>query len=104
MLRKGFVPPGKHLLIKIALRQSKGIFLDTFTVRYDWTDVLRFAKEHAPPDKLSRLARVESIWPEYWSVLCKNGAPRELFSAGGAPESPEDIENPARKTLRCVRR
>ena len=105
VLDKGLTPPGKYLLIKLALRRSKGIFTDTFTVRYAWQDVLRLAKARAQAAKLVPLGQMESIWIDYWPTMCANKPPPELFAGGdGQPESPEDVVNPSNKDLSCRRR
>ena len=43
---KGLPPPGKHLIVKMAILKKDGWFINTFSVRYEWADVLAMAKAH----------------------------------------------------------
>jgi hypothetical protein len=105
MLDRGFTPPGKHLIMKMALKKKDGWFINTFSVRYEWADVLDIAKAHAKIATLAAKGKVETIWIEYWPTMCLNQPPRELFAGGnGDPEEPEDVDNPTNKDLSCHRR
>ncbi len=102
---QGFTPPGRHLLIKMALRKKDGWFINTFSVRYEWADVLRLAKARAPIAEVATKGKIEKVWLEYWPTMCLNQPPRELFDGGdGEPEEPENVENPKGKDLSCHRR
>lgn len=66
--------------------------------------MLDLAKSHAPIAALAAKGKIETIWLEYWSAMCLNQPPPELFVGGdGDPEMPEDIENPKGKDLSCHR-
>lgn len=105
LIDKGFSPPGKHLIIKMALRSRNVGLINTFSVRYEWADVLALAKAKARVAELASKGKIETIWLEYWPIMCLNIPPRELFAGGdGDPEEPEDVDNPAGKDLSCHRR
>jgi len=105
VLDRGLSQPGKHLIIKMALVKKDGWFITTFSVRYDWADLLNLAKSHAPISDLATKGKIESIWLEYWPAMCLNQPAPELFLGGhGDPETPEDIENPKGNDLSCRRR
>jgi hypothetical protein len=105
VLDQGFKPPGEHLIIKMALEDRKGWFINTFSVRYRWTDVLTLDKYHARISELAAKGKIETIWREYWPTMCLNPPPRELFADGdGDAELPEDVENPTGKDLSCHRK
>lgn len=91
--------------MKMALRKPDGWFINTFSVRYAWSDVLKLAKDHARIAELGGKGRIETIWLEYWATMCLNQPPPELFAGGdGDPEEPEDVINPKGKDLSCHRR
>jgi hypothetical protein len=105
VLDKGFRPPGEHLIIKMALMKPDQGFINTFSVRYRWADVLTLDKGHAKISELAAKGMIETIWHEYWPTMCLNPPPRELF--GDYPEVPmlpEDVENPTGKDLSCHRK
>jgi len=106
VLDKSFTPPGKHLIIKMALRKKDGWFINTFSVRYEWADVLKMAKGNVRPTELAADGKIESIWYEYWPTMCQNPPPSELFPNGplGDAFMPEDLDNPPGKDLSCHRR
>ena len=105
VLDKGFGPPGEHLIIKMALMDPDQVFINTFSVRYRWADVLTLNKTHAKISELAAKGKIETIWHEYWPTMCLNPPPRELFAGGdGDPEEPEDVENPTGKDLSCHRK
>jgi hypothetical protein len=105
VLDKGFAVPGKDLIIKMALLQKGGWFIDTFSVRYAWTDVFNVDKSDGRIADLAAKAKIESIWKEYWPTICLNQPPPELFAGGdGPPEMPEDVDNPTGKNLTCHRK
>ena len=105
ILDRGFTPPGKHLIMKIALKKQDGWFINTFSVRYEWADVLAMAKARAKIATLGAKGKIETIWLGYWPEMCLNQPPRELFAGGdGDPEEPEDVDNPTNKDLSCHRR
>ena len=82
----------KHLIIKMALLDKRSWFIKTFSVRYDWADVLKLAKAHAAIADLAVKGKIESIWLEYWPVMCLNQPPAELFLGGnGDPVFPKDV-------------
>jgi hypothetical protein len=98
-------PPGPDLIIKMALKKSNGWFINTFSVRYRWADVIAATKTDAKIADLSAKGKIEQIWLEYWPTMCLNPPPRELFAGGdGDPEAPEDVENPKGKDLSCHRK
>jgi hypothetical protein len=104
-LDRAIKPPGTDLIIKMALRKPDGWFINTFSVRYHWQDVLDAAKAQVRIANLAAKGKIETIWLEYWPEMCLNQPPKELFAGGnGDPEEPEDIENPKRKDLSCHRR
>jgi hypothetical protein len=104
VLDRGFTPLGEHLIIKMALK-NEGAFINTFSVRYAWSDVIRLAKSHTRIAELAAKGNIETIWLEYWPTMCLNQPPRELFAGGaGDPELPEDVDNPTGKDLSCHRR
>jgi hypothetical protein len=104
VLDKGFRPPGEHLIIKMALKKRDSWFINTFSVRYGWADVLTMAKAHAKISELGAKGKIERIWREYWPTMCLNLPPRELFAGGdGDAEMPEDVQNPTGKDLSCHR-
>jgi hypothetical protein len=105
VLDKGLGPPGEHLIIKMALTDPDQAFINTFSVRYRWADVLAMAKAHAKISELAVKGKIETVWREYWPTMCLNLLPRELFAGGdGDPEEPEDVENPTGKDLSCHRK
>lgn len=105
VLDKGFTPPGKDLIIKMALLDRSKWFVNTFSVRYQWADVLSLAKAHARIAELASKGQIESIWLEYWPEMCLNQPPPELFAGGnGDPEFPEDVQNAKGKDLSCHRK
>jgi hypothetical protein len=105
VLDKGFGPPGEHLIIKMALMDPDQVFINTFSVRYRWADVLTIDKAHAKISELAAKGKIETIWREYWPTMCLNLPPRELFAGGdGDPEAPEDVEIPRGKDLSCHRK
>jgi hypothetical protein len=105
VLDQGFRPPGEHLIIKMALKDPKEWFINTFSVRYRWADVLAMAKAQAKISELAAKGKIERIWREYWPTMCLNLPPRELFAGGdGDAEMPEDVENPTGKNLSCHRK
>lgn len=84
------------------LAKEDGWFVNTFSVRYAWADVVSLAKSHARIADLAAKGKIETIWLEYWPTMCLNQPPQELFAGGdGDPEEPEDVENPLRKDLSC---
>jgi len=102
---KDFGPPGEHLIIKMALMDPDQAFINTFSVRHRWADVLTLDKAHAKISELAAKGKIETIWREYWPTMCLNLPPRELFAGGdGDPELPEDVENPTGKDLSCHRK
>ncbi len=105
VIDKGLSPPGKHLIIKMALMKRDSWFINTFSVRYKWADVLAMAKGQFGHAELGTKGKIESIWYEYWSTMCRNAPPAELFPNGefGDALMPEDVENPTAKDLNCHR-
>jgi hypothetical protein len=102
VLDKGLEPPGEHLIIKMALLKPDQWFINTFSVRFRWADVLTLDKARAKISELAAKGKIETIWQEYWPTMCLNPPPRELFAGGdGDPEEPEDVENPTGKDLSC---
>jgi hypothetical protein len=105
VLDKRFEPPGEHLIIKMALMNPDQAFINTFSVRYRWADVLTLDKARAKISELAAKGKIETIWHEYWPTMCLNPPPHELFAGGdGDPEMPEDVENPTGKDLSCHRK
>ena len=106
VLQEGLKPPGPDLIIKMALKKPDTWFINTFSVRYRWADVLAAAKADARIADLAAKGTIERIWPEYWSTMCLNPPPVELFgqSLDANPEMPEDVENPKGKDLSCHRK
>jgi hypothetical protein len=105
VLDQGFKPPGEHLIIKMALQKRDGSFINTFSVRYRWADVLALDKSHARISELAAKGKIETIWGEYWPTMCLNPPPRELFPDGDSiAKLPEDVENPTGKDLSCHRK
>ena len=100
---KDLPPPGKHLIVKMAILRKDGGFTNTFSVRYEWADVLTTAKANGGIAGLVAKGKIEEIWLEYWPTMCLNPAPHELFVNGGEPLMPEDVENPKDKDLSCHR-
>jgi hypothetical protein len=105
VLQERFKPPGPDLIIKMAIKAKEGGWIDTFSVRYRWEDVLAGAKADARISDLAAKGKIESIWHEYWLTMCLNPPPRALFAGGdGDPEAPKDVENPKGKDLSCHRK
>jgi hypothetical protein len=99
VLQEGYKPPGPDLIFKMALKANGVGWVDTFSARYHWADVLAAAKGDSSITDLSAKAKLEQIWYEYWPTMCLNPPPRELFAGGdGNPEAPEDVDNPKKKT------
>jgi hypothetical protein len=75
-------------------------------VRYRWADVLAAAKVDARIADLAAKGKIERIWPEYWTTMCLNPPPVELFGASlnENPDMPEDVKNPKGKDLSCHRK
>ncbi|WP_127079649.1 hypothetical protein [Rhodomicrobium lacus] len=104
-LERGFTPPGQHLIIKMSLKESAVSFINTFSVRYEWRDVLRAARSNGDPAILAPKGRIERIWLEYWPEICTNTPPKELFEDGdGNAFMPEDVKNPRGRNLSCKRK
>jgi hypothetical protein len=105
VLQEGYKPPGADLIFKMALKANGFGWIDTFSARYHWVDVLAAAKADSNIKDLSAKAKLEQIWYDYWPTMCLNQPPRELFAGGdGIPERPEDVDNPKRKDLGCHRK
>jgi hypothetical protein len=105
VLQDGYKPPGPDLIFQLALKAKGGGWIDTFSARYQWADVLAAARGDAGIKVLSAKAKPEQIFYDYWPIMCLNPPPRELFAGGdGNPERPEDVDNPKRKDLSCRRK
>jgi hypothetical protein len=105
VLQEGYKPPGPDLIFKMALKANGFGWVDTFSARYHWADVLAAAQGDSSITDLSAKAKLEQIWYEYWPTMCLNQPPRELFAGGdGNPEAPEDVDNPKKKDLSCHRK
>jgi hypothetical protein len=107
VLQKGFVVPGKDLIIEMAVDLGGDSFTDTFAVRYAWADVLSIDKANGRIADLAAKGKIEQIWLKYWPTICLNQPPPELFGVGNGddfPKMPEDVENPTGKDLSCHRR
>ena len=102
VLNKSLSPPGKSLLITMALKSVDVGREDTFSVRFAWSDVLRLAKRKNQVAQLAATGRIEAIWFDYWSTICANEPPPERFAGGdGQPVAEQDIENPTGNDLSC---
>lgn len=105
VLDQGFKAPGKYLDIKMALKTERHGYTNTFSVRYNWTDVLAVTRAHSTIGELAAKGKIVRIWREYWPTMCLNRPPSELFAEGsGDAWLPEEVENPQRKDLTCHRK
>ena len=91
----------KDIVIKMSIYDSN-YFENTFSIRYKWDDISRSIKSKSSTSQLAKLGKIESIWYDYWPIMCLNPPPKELFAGGsGEPEEPSDVKNPTNKDLSC---
>jgi hypothetical protein len=69
---------------KTRILPNKGdAYINTFVVWWPAAEVLRAAKKPDGRATLTRTARLEEIWGSYWTIVCSNLPPPELFTSGG---------------------
>ena len=72
VITKNISPPGKDLVIKMALRKPNDWFINTFSVRYHWADVIAAVRDNAAATTLTSKGQVERIWLKYGQLSAES--------------------------------